>query len=467
MLVFTEDELTLTEDQKAAIAGVKSLDPTPTLANNLLVSELAQLNEIVAQPVPLADAADPTPIQTIFIQESLYSSLFGVYSSSGDSSARADQAISTPSVLRFKYMSHVRDINTNQMANLGGSGRSRYSATVSPRTGLMNLSEPTTAYAHLVSLSGIINGNDSNMALHQSKPVALVSLYSWSFTYLPSTSFSLENAFTVLRQNLQPLRSPDVTLGLVNSRSPGQTSADDWVKTRMVAGYTLLRYRCPTGEATIALQRGLLTPIKYEAVDFPPSDYGSDLAVIDENTGFLDLTFQLAWELGRVSSMADRAVSAALMRLRKDIHNKTLAQAKIKLDRTFISGPDVVQTLPNMCAAFDARLESNISFIPERWTTSDLGIGRRQTLSFQTPHVSAAYSALLHSAIGDFAKIAPAAELSATVTKSDNQTPIFNDTNGPPNSPDYALIFDWIMDRWALHGVPFSNLVADPGFIPN
>ena len=52
----------------------------------------------------------------------------------------------------------------------------------------------------------------------------------------------------------------------------------------------------------LALNRGILSPTKLKTIKFPPSDFGSDLATVDEKTGILDCTYQLAWQLGRTST---------------------------------------------------------------------------------------------------------------------------------------------------------------------
>ena len=472
LLVFTPDELALTSDQDKAIKatlGKDNIDWTPTCASSLLVSDVAKLSDVAYQPIPIAAAADPTPVKVIFLQSSLYSNLFGMYQ---NGKVRVDPG-NNMDLSRYKYMSHVRKFNADEMANLGGNGESTFSASVSPRTGPTTISTPTTMHAHLISLEGL---SSDSMKTSQSdlKPYALVSLYSWTFTSLPPSSFAVGEAFTRLGQNLQPLRKSDALLSQISQKIGNPLPADKWVKTRMLAGYTLIKHRVQTGEPTIALQRGILTPIKFDPLDFPPSDYGSDLAIVDERTGFLDLTFQLAWEMGKISAMSDRSIAAALMRLKKDIHNQTLEDAKKTLDATFVPATTALSAFQSTHDTLAARLDPNNvpgnQIIAQRWATTPLGESTRVILSFQSPAVQAQYSSQLSDGIGIFALAASSSQLSATpntslpAASSTSPGP-YNETQSPL-STDYATLFAWIMDRWFLQGIPFANLIPDPSYIP-
>ena len=472
LLVFTEEELTPTGDQLIAINKTlnipsdsrPSLDRTPTMSYNLQKQDLLTLDAMVCQPVSATSPPASTALQVIFVQPALYAGLFATYNGGSD----VDKTKTNPDLTRYKYMSHVRQFNTSGMTNLDASSPSQLAATVCPRTGpiLTAGSSPKTAYAHLVSLAGV-SGN-SKMQFNSNKPAALVSLYSWSFTYLPPAAFSVKKALETLGTNVQPLRNPDAALVDVNANAPSSSPADTWVKKKMLSGYTIIRYRTPTGETTLALLRGFLTAVKFDAFDFPPSDWGSDLAVVDEQTGFFDLTFQLAWELGRTSAIGDRTLSAALARLRKDVHNQALENAKDTLDDTFLKGPPTLKRFTGVTGSLQKRITLNNSFVSQRWASGPTGEPKTQTLSFQNGDVKGQYKVELQNGISGFAQVVPPSQMSSAPEdniEDDSGAPLYDET-APPQSSDYATLFEWIFDKWYFQGIPFSNLIPDPRFIP-
>lgn len=472
LLLFTEDELTLldttaspqiTNINTTLTKDLKSLR-TPTLAYNLTVSDLAALGSApasgVASPV---QATDTAPIQAIFLQGSTFAGLFSTYTIP---SAQPKAGIYSADVSRYGYMSSVRTFNARGLANKNNEPEVKVSATVSPRTGPLDISQPTTVYAHLVSLPGVAE----SMQTDTSKVAALISLYSWSYTCLPPTSFALEQCFDVLANNIQPLRAPDPILSI--HKAPTSTS-DDWVRNKLLAGYNLIRYRVPTGEVIPALHRGLLTPVKNLQVDFPPSDNGSDLAVIDEMTGFLDLTYQMAWNLGRTLATSDRTFSAALMRLRTNVHNASLVDAKKQLDATlnlgFVDMPTTISQLVDSFKSIASRsVASAVTSIAQRWQKDALGTSKRDTLSFVNDAAQNVYKAILGTGISSFANsIANSTSLEARAVQVQAVNPIeiYNETNSPL-STDYAALLAWLMDRWFLQGLPMIHLIPDPSYVP-
>ena len=459
LLVFTEDELTPWSDQLSTL-NIPNLQRTPTFAYNLQIKDLVGASS-VSQPIPINDDTrhDETQVQAIFVQGDLYSNLFGLYDDT--SNAKAKEGNTQPSLTRYKYMSHVRKFNSSGLANQDALSATELAVTISPRTGPSSITGPQIAHAHLISLAGI--AGNSNMNLNADQPAALISLYSWSFTYIPPLSFAAQAAFEHLGTTLQPLRLPDPTLAAVKAVTANETQADSWVKLKMLAGYSLVNYRTPTGEQTIALNRSILSPVKGDAFDFPPSSSGSDLAIVDESSGFLDLTYQLAWELGRTMAVGDRTFAAALMRLRRTIHNRTLEDAKKKLDQTFAPIPDVIDKNSLLQANLTTRLQQQKRFVPQRWHIAALGTSSKEILSFQNPDVHRQYQSQLQIGIGDLA-LAVTDQVSNQQLQGQSRNDY--DESNDPESSDYATVLSWIMDKWFLQGLPFANLLPDPGYLP-
>lgn len=73
---------------------------------------------------------------------------------------------------------------------------------------------------------------------------ALISLYSWSYTYIPAEKVSVYDTLRNLGQSVQPSRLPDV-----NCNDPqGKTKLEKMIRQRIDAGYLLVNYRLRTGE---------------------------------------------------------------------------------------------------------------------------------------------------------------------------------------------------------------------------
>ncbi|KAG8525204.1 uncharacterized protein KY384_008848 [Bacidia gigantensis] len=476
LLVFTADELSITEAQKTAFNqklapnGGNALNQTSTLSYKLKAQDIQKLNGVATQPTSLTDQAlktDVTPVEIIVLQGALFASLFA---------GKDAKSTDAPDPVRFKLMSHIRTFNTTGMANTDDPGVYDLAAINSPRIGPYDLTSPKTAFAHVVSLQGLFD--NSNVTRDGTKPAVLTSLYSWSFTYLPSESFSAQKLLQALGDTVQPLRPLDASFQKVQAQDSlakyTSTSQDNWTKDKMLSGYSLLRYRTPTGEPTIALQRGFLTPTKYDDFDFPPSDYGTDLAIVDEQSGFMDLTFQIAWELGKTMAVADRAFSSALMRLRKGVHDKFLDDAKVAkatAQGVFIAKASAPAAFATANSTVVTRLNTQSAFKSQRWSTQPLGYNQRELYAFTDSIVKTTYRQQLQSqGISVLAEAVPASQQSQkpapnSQVPADTETK-FNEYN-VPQSTDYATVLQWLMDRWYLFGLPFANLVSDPGFIPN
>ena len=325
----------------------------------------------------------------------------------------------------------------------------------SVRIGPSNLTAPRPAYAHLVSLQGVFD--NPNVTRSLTKPAALVSLYSWSFTYQPSGSFSPRKVLQALGGTIQPLRLRDGNFQAVQQRDSAAKYTPDkkdaWVKSKMLSGYGLLRYRTPTGEPTIALQRGFLTPIKFDDFNFPPSDYGSDLAVVDEQSGLLDITYQLAWELGRTMAVADRSFATALSRLRQAVHEDVLQSAKVakaQAKQFFMPATTVPNTYSISNDTILLRQSNQKGFRSQRWSAQPLGLSKREVIAYWDPTVQQSYTTQLQNqGISSFAGAVPPSQISQKPPP--NSPPpapdverIFDDLN-IPKSTDYAVVLKWLL----------------------
>ena len=466
LISFTDTELALTDGQTKVIddmAGIKPLDNgqmpaiarTNTMAISSSVSQLYTFGTKISQPIVQIDAQDPTPISFVPLSLSLFQDLFP-----------KDSVTGKPDSSKYRFMSHVRSLNTTGMVD-GSGAVEKFATTVCPRTGPPRLTQAQTIHTHLVSLLGVSSMSYSS----ESGLAALVSLYSWSYTCIPPDDIAVSQLLANLGSNLQPFRSADSNLTIPRSVP---LYVDDWVKLRSLSGYTLLRHRKETGEPTLAIQRGLLTPIKMPQSLFPPSDDGKDLAVVDQQAGILDLTFQLAWELGRMTAMADRTFAGSIMRLRQAVHNKVLKSSKFSaqsvdtvsqaLSRTFITAPTAVANAVDVKSSLVLKAgNTNLATGGNRWQQPPTNFGSRSILQFADSHVRGLYQTTLAAGLGYHAKAVPTG-LQKQLNTS-NPTEIYDETNSPL-STDYAGLLGWVMDKWFLQGFPIQNLLPEPNFVP-
>jgi hypothetical protein len=120
----------------------------------------------------------PDPMTAIFPKKGIFFGLFANTKTEGHN------------VESFKYMSHVREINTIGFPDAGVEANGLFSIIVSHRTGNYNITQPTTQICHLVSLENIDSTWGSVKDTIAANPmsnerIGMVSLYSWIYTALP------------------------------------------------------------------------------------------------------------------------------------------------------------------------------------------------------------------------------------------------------------------------------------------
>jgi hypothetical protein len=150
--------------------------------------------------------------------------------------------------------------------------------------------------------------------------VRLVVLASWQFT-CNSQSVSFSDRMNNLSSGL---------FGL----TPGSSSSTDsdaatYVTQATANGYVPLNYR-PSwlGEHTMSWYRGPLAPYIIEPV-LPLHYDNADAAMIyDDSTGFFDVSYAVAWQVGRLLAMSSRDFANQLMQARQQAGGAVLSAAQ-------------------------------------------------------------------------------------------------------------------------------------------
>lgn len=465
---FTQDELRLPPSALDPKTGIfsktsdqlqKPVKQTPTMAVNMTVSDLWATNDTTT---PVTSNLGPPTIKDsrgdfIFLQPDLFTSLFSTFDSSNQR-----QVPASPQTSQYKFLSHVRNINTTGMAVAGVEEVGIFSVVVGNRAGPLDNPVATTVSVHLVSIEGVT----AMKFPIETSYVALCSLHSWNYTVNPPGMLNVPDAFEHLGETLDVLRPPSKLLQTINNDG----NIPSRLLSRLEDGYSLVKYRTQTGESTVALFRGPFTPTTVRPLSMNnSSNSGVDLQILDEEVGIMDITYSSAWQLGRTLALGDQAFAAALSRLRSTIHNRAMYALKIsilkeKSPNSFRTRTDVLSNLTDTVKAL-AQIHiphgphdgnSPQPFRPggplKRWHRRRLLASERPDLSFHAPRLEDKY---LEQAI-----IAARALALAT------DGTIYDETNTPVSS-DWMIILAWVMNRMFLAGVPAHYLITDPSHLEN
>ncbi|KAF5708115.1 hypothetical protein FMUND_10763 [Fusarium mundagurra] len=291
LLVFTEDEIKTFPTIEARPA------PSPTLSLRLSKKQVKELKSSSTQ-VPLSsqdlDTNSDDGINTVFVNSSAFRAYFS--RQMGDSEVE-------PAIARYSYLTHIRRSRSTKPRD---PTTDTFSIVLGHRSGPLDIESPTTAYAHLVSLMGV---PDLNMP-GESELTALISLYSWSFTWTKGNDAEIKGVIEQISKNVRPL---------ARILEP---STDQWLRRRLEAGYTMVKHRTQTGEQTVALFRGPLIPQQPrgdELDNAEASGHGSGWQIIDKTTGIIDITYSAAWSLGRSLAIENSSFTMAISALRMKI----------------------------------------------------------------------------------------------------------------------------------------------------
>lgn len=400
VLVFTEDELVLdsawlTDKGLPAESNTLCIPVTPEKLRTSTAAAIAspfKANPDGTFPMTVNDQDMKESLHVIMLKVEMFKALFGEYSESEDASQ-------TPiwngkaSLERYSYLAHVKKVFTGM-----DSEATEYSVVVSHRTGPPEVSSPKSIVAHLISLEGLDKIEIGNDHSH----VAITSLHAWNWTCIPSNEANFIHALHEMGSNVQPLRAANVKLESLapGGKTDGLDPARTWLYNQIKQGYTLKKWTLPTGETSTATFRGPLSPIlpanTTEQGVKPWSMSGTDLQVLDTKVGIVNLSYNIAWQLGKVLALGDRSFITSLLQLRGNIHSAALQSAKANLDDTHISASDFLGSLKN--AVDTTRSANNPHSLIERsmaarWTRVPLqGPTRSEMLTSQHPLVREEYA---------------------------------------------------------------------------
>jgi hypothetical protein len=467
LLVFTQDELRLPPEELVGSSRIFPFDvvQSTTLSVAMTLNDIwsmAAKNTIIS-PVIKDDPQEPVDAQTtstkanfILVTKSHVDALFRSYNDDG---TRKTQ--DTPDLVKYKYLAHVRNLNTEGMSNVsavdefGEAVDQLFSVVVAHRVGPWDVKSPTTHVAHLVTLEGIEPRiHLSSLPESPAKYVSLCSLYSWTYQCLPNDSINFFDAMVHLGQTYQPLRPPDKPDAPAAPAAPSPL-----VDARVRDGFSLARWRVKTGETTAAMFRGPLVPTKVPRnTAGVQSTFSTDLQILDRQLGLMNITYSLAWQLGKTMAIADQAFTAAVGRLRGIIHDQALQAVKAAaMGSRLRTATDVVAGLAHNVGLLGGLHESHRMDLGRKW---------KRAPAPPLPH----RGFLDHSATENGSPFLDEAkevakQLASSLDAPEDQYWFYNEHNRP-FSTDWAAMLKWILDRMYLAGLPAHYLIPDPAFLP-
>ena len=474
LVVFTQDELQLSAQQLSTLFMDTSLgaaaQQTQTLTVNVPVAEVPKIKSTISPIAGLSsEPSDTNSTDLVLMPPTLFSELFTAY----DINGQPLQAQAGPDVSRYKYLAHLRDINTAGMADAGVEDNGVFGVVISHRTGPLSNQQPQPVVAHLVSIEGVESDFwKANWPIgDRYQYVAMSSLYSWSFVTLPEGSFDIESTFVSLGtapNGLGLLRAPDSVRNGINISLPMGSR----LKSRLDDGYTLTQYRTATGEETAAMYRGPLTPTR---VPYPLSlalqqktklkscwlsDSGIDCQIMDPLVGIMDITYSVAWQLGKTLAVADQLFTTALGRLRTAIYSGAMNSATASILQqhgVYATRDEAVTNLSNAIQKLNSLHKSNPGLcapggsLADRWQRPQPS---RPDLSYHGSPVQEIFDEHARTVAGQL------------MLSSDGDGLQLYDELNSASSVDWMVVLKWVLDKMFLYSIPAHYLITEPSHLP-
>ncbi|EWZ34007.1 hypothetical protein FOZG_13689 [Fusarium oxysporum Fo47] len=465
LLTFTEDELKLKPDdlgtgntfKQTVTLSVKTTvgDVQDLTTKGNVVSPISEILDVVKNDTKETDKIRKSQGEFIFMKPDLFKSVFSNFDNNNER-----QVPASPDTNKFKYLSHVRNINTAGMAVAGVEEVGVFSVVVGSRSGPLTNKAPATASVHLLSIEGV-EGMSSFPA--DDKLVALCSLHSWNYTVMPPGMLNVFDAFTSLGETLDVLRPPEE---IIKEIAEPNDELGKRLAARLTDGYSMVKYCTQTGEHTVALFRGPFTPsvvLPNEYLNIC-SNSGQNLQILDREVGIMDISYSVAWQVGRTMALGDPNFCGALSRFRTAIHQGAMKEAKIKAVQSAAGGSERFRQKADILANLSQTIKHlermhlnhqdkhfQLKTPSQKWLGPRLGRKAYPALGFNASKIKDDYL--------DHAK-----KVAEDLALSTDGVNIYDETNDPV-SEDWKVILAWVMDRMFLAGVPAHYLITDPSHL--
>lgn len=298
LLLFEADEIILAEHELSAALRTRAVS---RFTKELFASEKLPATYLPPQIKPIPET-DPESCYTIDLDKNTFLQL-------------------APRLDELPYLTHVREVNTEEKEFLGMHADGWFSIVLGNR--LPKTPPPIPAgsqealegknfvrnIAHLVSLEGFTGYlaespegvYQQNLDNSSYERVRLASLASWEFYCKPPVE-----SFTKIMDRLGTamLKVKD-TASLENEA----------VEAALSGGYVPLQYHTRIGEQTLAWYRGPLLPVIQPDDSIEDDTFFSAEAglIYNQETGIFDASYATAWQIGRLLALSDAHFAESLL----------------------------------------------------------------------------------------------------------------------------------------------------------
>jgi len=370
----------------------------------------------------------------------------------------------TPRLQELPYLTHVRQVNVDDKITDLAISNGWFSVVIGNRFPAEPSADGTRYIAHLVSLEGFAPYLVDSPSWPGGKTkVRLVSLFSWSFTCLADGG-----NFRQLMLNLidnQPKGGDKLRLRLPVTNDPQQKSSPaDLVQKTLQQGYAALEYETRVGDQTFAWYHGPLVPHPLKILRDKSSPFRSsaEATIYDPTTGTFDLSYAVAWELGRLLALSDRAYSTNQLRSQKELRrvmNLVRERSRCQSGQNLLAKNAITG---NVIALTEILESKHVSRAFVDWLGNEFGSHLPRSGSAAIATRPANPHAPLSS------RSAPATSQFRTLfDRDDIQSLIAQHVNAVIQDNPLSDVVDWLGKLRLLYGVPFIHLVSDSRMLPS
>lgn len=213
------------------------------------------------------------------------------------------------------FLSHIREVYTGGKEILGLEEDGWFSVVVSNRLPNNVANFPNRHIAHLVSLQGWqAQLEDRNVPDGDTSLLRLVTLASWEFTSRSANRGDFKSLLEDLGGSLpRNAGGEDAMLKPPAFIADQSKPAEVKVSAALDQGYVPLHYRTHLGESSAGWYRGPLVPKKIARQKRDPYSTATAAMIYDDTTGLFDISYSVAWQLGRLLALSDNQFSQALI----------------------------------------------------------------------------------------------------------------------------------------------------------
>jgi hypothetical protein len=437
--------LLLTDDEIIPPAGTPqgSTIANPTMAGSYSVAQLLNPPDpSTLGPNVTPQAEDETSCRAIDITTATFTAV-------------------TPRLAELQYLAHGRQVNPADKTTALASGDGWFSVVIGNR---FPATDPTLNggkrnIVHLVSLEGFSMYLVDNPTWPAGKTkVRLASLASWSFT-CKSEGGSFRQIMLALTAG-QPKGGDTLRLQLpVTGAAQPPSSPAAMAQAALQQGFAALGYDTRVGDHTFAWYHGPFVPHPLAGISGTPFSNSAAATIYDQTTGTFGLSYAVAWEVGRMLALSDRAYAANQMSARRALRKVV----NLVRERTRSGGGASLLADANSSdpAVLGALLESRhvsksfVSWLGE----AAAGHLPRPGLAARAPqpHDAATFRAAQPAAV---------THVRTLMARNDVHSLLAHETAKAMQSGPMAAVVSWLGNLRLLSGVPFVHLLADARMLP-